>query len=339
MNGYKSEKPFENHSDNIKYDLVLPINNNDVDKFISMQKNFEKFIKYDKIVVICPRENENFIGNNSFILIEENLLVPKKKLTNLFLRLGIEKLNRVGWYEQQFLKMAYSRICKKEYYLIWDSDTYPIRPVNMFKNGHPIFDMKKEYNSAYFITLSRLIPNLQLSKMSYISEHMIIKTEYMKNLLNEIESNSNIPGNSFWEKIIYSIDKNEIIFSGFSEFETYGSYVDTRYPNFYRHRKWYSVRNAADFFGNIENVKENDLIWLSKDYNAISFEKWYKFDKQNLEFASNEEIQSKMTPIQPIYQMQFTSEQYKKFLMQQLELPEEERIIKITVTPKDQNKK
>ena len=37
--------------------------------------------------------------------------------------------------------------------------------------------------------------------------------------------------------------------------------------------------------------------------------------------------------------MQFTSEQYKKFLMQQLELPEEERIIKITVTPKDQNKK
>lgn len=52
-----------------------------------------------------------------------------------------------------------------------------------------------------------------------------------------------------------------------------------------------------------------------------------------------EEIQSKMTPIQPIYQMQFTSEQYKKFLMQQLELPEEERIIKITVTPKDQNKK
>ena len=52
-----------------------------------------------------------------------------------------------------------------------------------------------------------------------------------------------------------------------------------------------------------------------------------------------EEMQSKMTPIQPIYQMQFTSEQYKKFLMQQLELPEEERIIKITVTPKDQNKK
>ena len=52
-----------------------------------------------------------------------------------------------------------------------------------------------------------------------------------------------------------------------------------------------------------------------------------------------EEIQSKMTPIQPIYQMQFTSEQYKKFLMQQLELPEEERIIKITVTPKDHNKK
>lgn len=222
LNGIsKIEKPFENHPDNIKYDLVLPINNNDINKFVSMQQFLKKFIKYDKIVVICPYETEYFIKNNSFIFIEENLLVPKQKLKNLFSEIGIEKLNRIGWYEQQFLKMAYSRICKNEYYLIWDSDTFPIKPVNMFKNNHPIFDMKKEYNSAYFITLSRLIPNLRFSKMSYISEHMIIKTEYMKILLNEIESNGNIPGNLFWEKIIFSIDKNEIILSGFSEFEIF----------------------------------------------------------------------------------------------------------------------
>ena len=292
----KPEKLLESHSGNIKYDLVIPINNNDVNKFLSIQKSFEKFIKYDKIVVICPYEIENIIANNSFILIEENLLVPKKKLKNLFSEIGIEKLDRVGWYEQQFLKMAYSRICKNEYYLIWDSDTFPIKEVYMFENNHPIFDMKKEYNSAYFITLSRLIPNLRFSKMSYISEHMIIKTEYMKNLLNEIESNSNIPGNLFWEKIIFSIDKNQIIFSGFSEFETYGSYVDTKFPNFYKHRKWYSKREATEFFGNIENVNENSLIWLSKDYNAISFENWNIFDKENLKFATNQEIQNKIRP-------------------------------------------
>jgi hypothetical protein len=292
----KPEKLSENHSNNTKYDLVIPLNNNDVNKFIYMLENFKKFIKYDKIVVICPYEIKNFIANNSLIFIDENLLVPKKELKNLFFELGIEKLNRVGWYEQQFLKMAYSRICKNEYYLIWDSDTFPIKPVNMFENNHPIFDMIKEYNSAYFVTLSRLIPNLRFSTMSYISEHMIIKTEYMKNLLNEIESNSNIPGNLFWEKIIFSIDKNQIALSGFSEFETYGSYVDTRFPKIYRHRKWYSKRDASVFFGNIENVNENDLIWLSKDYDAISFENWNKFNKQYLEYVKNEKIQRKVRP-------------------------------------------
>ena len=76
---------------------------------------------------------------NSFNFMEENLLVPKEKLKELFYEIGIENLNRTGWYEQQFLKMAYSRICNNEFYLIWDSDTFPIKPVNMFENSNPIF--------------------------------------------------------------------------------------------------------------------------------------------------------------------------------------------------------
>ena len=50
------------------------------------------------------------------------------------------------------------------------------------------------------------------------------------------------------------------------------------------------------------------------------------------------EVQSKMTTIQPTYQMEFTAEEYQKFLMQQLALPEEERIVKITVVPKNSPK-
>ena len=48
--------------------------------------------------------------------------------------------------------MSYSRICKDEYYLLWDSNTIPIRPINMFKNGHPLFDMKLEHHTQYFVT-------------------------------------------------------------------------------------------------------------------------------------------------------------------------------------------
>lgn len=46
----------------------------------------------------------------------------------------------------------------------------------------------------------------------------------------------------------------------------------------------------------------------------------------------------KMTPINTIYQIEFTAEEYQKFLLQQLALPEEERIVKITAVPKNNSK-
>ena len=40
-----------------------------------------------------------------------------------------------GWYYQQFLKWEYARQCKDEYYLVWDGDTIPCRPLSMFQEG------------------------------------------------------------------------------------------------------------------------------------------------------------------------------------------------------------
>ena len=46
----------------------------------------------------------------------------------------------------------------------------------------------------------------------------------------------------------------------------------------------------------------------------------------------------KMTPINTTYQIEFTAEEYQKFLLQQLALPEEERIVKMTAVPKNNSK-
>ena len=102
--------------------------------------------------------------------------------------------------------MAYTRICKTKYYLIWDVDTITITHTQMFEKSHPFFDMKYEYHVPYFNIINRLIQGLKYSISSYISEHMIIKTEFMKDLLYNIEINSNIQGKLFWEKIILSTD-------------------------------------------------------------------------------------------------------------------------------------
>ena len=236
-------------------------------------------------------------------------------MINLFLK---EKRNitiyHAGWYEQQFLKMSYSKICKKNYYLIWDADTVPIKYIRMFKNDKPIFDMKTEHHIPYFNTMNRLIPGMNFANRSYISEHMLIKTDFMKNLINLIEMNHNISGKYFWEKILMAIDLKDINASGFSEYETYGTYVDTKYPNFYIHRNWYSKRDSTTYYGKSENLNENDIIWLSQDYDALSFEKWTLFNKRNLEIAKNIILQKKIKPNEFFSNFNFIFNNYKNII-------------------------
>ena len=293
---YSKDELITSNSPVFEYDIVIPVCLNDSKKLIQQKDILKKYINFSKMVVIGPENIKNLVDNKSVIFIEENELIQKENIVDIFNRRKINQTNRISWYLQQFLKMSYSRICKNEYYLLWDSDTIPVRQIKMFDNERPIFDMKDEHHLPYFITLDRILPNLHFSKFSYISEHMIIKTEYMKNLLIEIENNSNIPGQIFWEKILMSIDKTQIIGSGFSEFETYGSYVDTKYNNIYKHRKWFSKRDIVKFFGSIDNLSLNDINWLSKDYYALTFETWIKFNPENLEFIKRPEMQNLCRP-------------------------------------------
>ena len=282
--------------DKIKYDIVIPVSIIDINKTLQLKNIFKKFIKFDNMILISDTNSNFLYKKDSIKIINEDLLLPKINLIKIFINLGINDTSRVGWYEQQFLKMEYSKICNNDYYLLWDSDTIPIKPVKMFDNDKPIFDLKKEHHSPYFVTLNRLIPNLHFIKYSYISEHMLIKTEFMKRLIDSIENNYNLNGKKYWEKIILSIDKNEIIRSGFSEFETYGTFVDNYYPHAYTHRIWYSKRDMAKYYGDANNLSENDLNWLSKDYNAVTFEKWDLFNKDYIQFVTELRYQNLCRP-------------------------------------------
>ena len=293
---YITKKKNENNDDNIKYDIIIPVNINDVNKLIKQTDYLKKCLNFDRMVIIAPNTSNFLTQNITSIIIDEDYLVPKENLIKLFNIRRINKTDRIGWYEQQFLKMSYSRICKNDYYLLWDADTIPIKKVNMFINGYPIFDIKSEHHQPYFNTIKLLLPNLRFSKFSYISEHMIIKTEFMKNLLEQIEKNTIIKGTNFWDKILMSIDKKDIIQSGFSEFETYGSFVDTYYPNYYKYREWSSKREMVKFFGKIDNLCQNDFDWLSKDFNSISFEKWDRFENNYLNYVKSPRIQKLCRP-------------------------------------------
>ena len=261
--------------------LVIPINSRDFEKIKNICKFYKKYIKGINCLVLIGNEKikhlikENkYIFNMKFKFINEKSLLDIDKIKKLIVNKNKKAIGRSGWYIQQFLKMEYSNLCKEKYYLVWDSDTIPVKEIKMFNNeGKPYFDVKTEYHKPYFATMKKLIPELgKKYNYSFISEHMLIKTEIMKNLINLIDKNLNIPGDKWYEKIINSININELKKSGFSEFETYGTFVNVYYNHIYEIRHWKSLRKGKLYY-KFKSFTFLDAQNISKNFDAISFEK------------------------------------------------------------------
>lgn len=90
----------------------------------------------------------------------------------------------------------------------------------------------------------------------------------MLELINKIQHYNS---NDWFYNILEAIEKSDLMNSGFSEFETYGTYVEKYYKGLYVYRDTNTIRNGKCLFKGLPY--EEVLEWLSKDYYAISFEK------------------------------------------------------------------
>lgn len=244
-------------------------------------------LSVSKLIFIGPSELEKYIlvdsgnlGTSSRIdYINENDILPfdlvkqayESRLSEITSAYGApERISRAGWYYQQFLKMEFHRLCDSEYYLCWDADTIPLKPINMFhSSGLPYFDLKPEYMNSYFDTLHNLFGFSKVIEQSFISEHMLIKRNFMSEMINEIMSRP-LKGNTYYEKIFSAVT---MPFNGFSEFETYGTWVAIRHLNTYRLRNWKSLRNT-NFMVSRKELTNDDLTWLATGFDAASFERY-----------------------------------------------------------------
>ena len=296
----------------IHFDTLVVITPQDVTRLLKLYPKLVDSISYGKICFVGAKEVGEIVCSDDKIgsevsFVEENSLISfsvvheciRRKMEEI---LAGRELPRgiTGWYYQQFLKMQYALVCKDEYYMVWDGDTIPCKKIHMFQeeSGKPYLDMKHEYHAEYFETLGKILPGFRkVIERSFISEHMLIKTEIMKSLIAEIESNSAIEGTAYWEKIINAIPAEKIQDSSFSEFETYGTYTAIRYQDVYKLREWHSFRQGGSFF-NIDTISDRDFDWLSKDFDAISFEKGHTVREDNANLFDNPYYQEKLTPKQ-----------------------------------------
>ena len=129
--------------------------------------------------------------------------------------------------------------------------------------------MKIEYHAYYFDTLKRLIRLERQVDYSFIAEHMMFKTDIVRELTSAIEK-SNVTGDTWFEKILNACDFSDGKANLFSEFETYGNYCAKYYPNLYATRTLNTFRAAGLIRG--RHINEQIIERLSIDLHIASFE-------------------------------------------------------------------
>lgn len=262
------------------YNVVIPVIFRDYSFLKKTIRYVNRFLSPQKVYIITdirfkrylPKEIQN---NKSCVVIDENSLLDGMTIGSI--KKMFSELNRTkigaGWYFQQFLKMAFSLsdYCDTDYYLSWDSDTIPLRKIDFFdESGNPYFTMKSEHHVPYFIAIQRLLDITNYNSHSYIAENMMFNKSIMIELINRIESNSQLEGNTWYEKIVYALVPESVSCMGFSEFETYGNYCLNYHPGFYEERTLPSFRAGGLIQGRF--VSDRILKQLSFDQATASFE-------------------------------------------------------------------
>lgn len=208
----------------------------------------QKFINSGRITVACPSQDVNSIR---FGLRDLATVIPERSLTP---KMDIRKFRSAnipffpqafGWYYQQILKMNYARTTSSSYYLVWDADTIPLRPLSFFDNdGRVLFTSAKEYHQPYFHTYEQLFGRKPSQASSFVSQHMLVDKIVMEQLMAEIESRFQVA--DWTEGLFQVLSKSPFRENLFSEYETYVNYFSSRHPHRFalRSLQWSREENS-----------------------------------------------------------------------------------------------
>lgn len=187
---------------------------------------------------------------------------------------------RYNWYLQQFLKIDLVSRIESPQVVIWDADCVPLRSIPTFdSDGNPIFWRGREYHDAYFDLIRKVLRMERRQTHSFIGPGFPIRASWVREFLHELEDiNNNRP---WHEVLVGEIDFS--LTSGFSEFETMGTWISHRKTGWsLADYKW--ERRGQSLFGPAENFLSSSLTEIGDrtGISVLSFENWDRGKKISL---------------------------------------------------------
>ena len=266
----------------MKLDIIIPVKTSLVT--LTVERTIPSILTnllYNNIYVVTNKDNfssiQFYFGNKIKYIDEDKVCsgLTSNAISNYFKLKNID-IKRSNWYFQQFLKLSISKLdFISESYLIWDADAVVLKPIKFIsKEGKVYLNKTSEHHKPYFETMEKLIGIKKQVNYSFISEYMVFRKEIVLSILNKISKKKE---QHWWFTILDNINQNDLLRSGFSEYELYGNFIAKYYPNTFSIKNLNKTRNGAIFLGTKPSTFGLKL--FSYVFYYISFEEWQKGGK------------------------------------------------------------
>lgn len=256
--------PLSKHStpvdQNRELTVVIPAAEKDAQVLKHCLESARKMIRHRLagILVIAPesdllRQITREAGE-TFIL--EDAFLPRKP----------SELNCRGWLLQQFIKLNAAFHVSTTDYLVLDADTVFLRPQTFFRSNKTILRYSDQYELLYNRSLQIIFGHTKRFPVSFVTHHMMLNVDMVKNLLDFIESRYRLP---WYEYILTVIDRGHHHPISFSEYETYGNFIVSQpgWRKQFRVEYWYGENSCIDELPRLSEFQCR----ASQTVNTVSF--------------------------------------------------------------------
>ena len=177
---------------------------------------------------------------------------------------------RYGWYLQQLIKLEALRRLGMEGQrgLIWDADTVPLTQLSFFGPRGGAFFWGEERHIPYFRVTETLLGLPSIVERSFIAQSFPCEAHWIAGFCDFVELCHDVP---WWQAIIDQTDLREE--SGFSEYETLGTYVTHFFPGEWSWQKPRWERNGYSAYSRPRSARKDSARGANSPA-FVAFESW-----------------------------------------------------------------
>ena len=239
-----------------------------------------KYINSNEYEVVVPdNQIEIFraVTPNKISVVPESVYIGERNLTWVQSLIPPTYERRAGWYLQQFIKIEACRASKSdEMVLIWDAETVPLKSLEFEdSDGRLLYyrgNHKPIIHEPYFDLILKLLGLNRLREVSFISQSFPTRVAWVKAMCSEIEVKYQVE--SWIDAVLANVDHTAGL-SGFSEYETLGTYISHHYADEYKFSDCNYFRNGTQLIGSPDLLMSNKQ-WsnLKSCIDYIAFENY-----------------------------------------------------------------